>query len=82
MLMRRNGMRGTSPSIVTDLEQAGYLSRKRNGQRTQYTVNHEMPLRHPAETGLSVRDLLDVLPGLTPHEEADTRASSRVQRCL
>jgi hypothetical protein len=44
--------------VVADLEQAGYLSRKRVGRRTEHTVDRAKPLRHPAETGLTVRDLL------------------------
>ncbi|MER7195775.1 helix-turn-helix transcriptional regulator [Streptomyces flaveolus] len=59
----------TAQRIVADLEQTGYLSRERVGQRNEYTVNLDTPLRHPAETGLSVRDLLNLLTSL--HEEAD-----------
>lgn len=58
----------TAQRIVADLEQAGYLNRERVGQRTQYTVNLDTPLRHPAETGLSVRDLLKLLSSRTPEE--------------
>lgn len=47
----------TAQRVVADLEQAGYLSRERVDQRTEYTVDLDTPLRHPAETGLSARDL-------------------------
>ncbi|MFD3621689.1 MarR family transcriptional regulator [Streptomyces sp. NPDC058676] len=58
----------TAQRIVADLEEAGYLKRERGGQRTQYTVNLDTPLRHPAETGLSVRDLLKLLISRIPQE--------------
>jgi hypothetical protein len=45
-------------AIVADLEQAGYLYRQRAGRRNQYTLNLDRPLRHPAEDGLCVRDLV------------------------
>ncbi|MFF7452173.1 MULTISPECIES: MarR family transcriptional regulator [unclassified Streptomyces] len=64
----------TAQRIVADLEQTGYLSRERVGQRNQYTVNLDTPLRHPAETGLSVRDLLNLLTS-PAHEEADVDAA-------
>ncbi|MEU9397898.1 helix-turn-helix domain-containing protein [Streptomyces sp. NPDC048324] len=60
----------TAQRIVADLEQAGYLSRERTGRRAQYTVNLDTPLRHPAEAGLSVRDLMQLLTRRIP-EEAD-----------
>ncbi|MGW3099563.1 helix-turn-helix transcriptional regulator [Streptomyces sp. NPDC001102] len=58
----------TAQSIITDLEQADYLSRERVGRRTRYTVNLDATLRHPAETGLPVRALLDVLANPRPQE--------------
>jgi MarR family len=48
-------------AIVTDLEAAGYLTRTRTGRRTKYTVNRESLFRHPAQEGLQVGPLLDLL---------------------
>ncbi|MDX2680100.1 MarR family transcriptional regulator [Streptomyces soliscabiei] len=50
----------TAQSIVTDLEQAGYVRRERDGRRTRYTVCLDGTLRHPAEAHVSVRDLLEL----------------------
>ncbi|MFJ9729291.1 helix-turn-helix transcriptional regulator [Streptomyces sp. NPDC101209] len=61
----------TTQSIITDLEQADYLSRERAGRRTQYTVNLDATPRHPAEPGLSDRALLCVLTNHAP-QEGDT----------
>ncbi|MFI6357345.1 helix-turn-helix transcriptional regulator [Streptomyces sp. NPDC050743] len=51
----------TVQSIVTDLEQAGYLSRERDGRRTRYSLHLDDTLRHPADAHLTVRELLELL---------------------
>ncbi|MGW2939419.1 helix-turn-helix transcriptional regulator [Streptomyces sp. NPDC001156] len=51
----------TAQSIVTDLEQAGYLSRERDGRRTRYSLHLDSTLRYPAEAHLPVRELLELL---------------------
>lgn len=50
----------TAQGIVSDLEQAGYLSRERIGRRTRYTVQMDGAFRHPAEAGLPIRALLEL----------------------
>ena len=37
----------TAQAIVTDLEQAGCITRNRTGRRTRYTINPDSPFRHP-----------------------------------
>jgi DNA-binding Lrp family transcriptional regulator len=49
--------------IVTDLEEAGYLRRQRVGRRTRYLVNRDGLFRHPAEVGLSIGALLELMAG-------------------
>lgn len=44
--------------ILTDLEEAGILSREREGRRNRYSVHPGAPLRHPNESGGTVKDLL------------------------
>jgi predicted MarR family transcription regulator len=51
----------TVQAIVADLEAAGYLTRTRTGRRTVYTVNPDSLFRHPAQQGLRVGPLLDLL---------------------
>ncbi|MFD9595168.1 helix-turn-helix transcriptional regulator [Kitasatospora sp. NPDC059973] len=48
-------------AIVTDLDQAGYLTRPRTGRRNLYRIAAGTWLRHPAESGLSVAELRDLL---------------------
>ncbi|MEU9050376.1 helix-turn-helix domain-containing protein [Streptomyces sp. NPDC048384] len=50
----------TVQAIIADLEEAGYLHRQRIRRRTQYTLNLDQPLRHPAEGGLVLRALVEV----------------------
>lgn len=47
--------------IVTELEDAGYITRQRNGRRNSYEVHMHQPLRHPIESQRSVRDLLELI---------------------
>jgi DNA-binding Lrp family transcriptional regulator len=47
--------------IVTDLEEAGYLDRIREGRRNRYELNPETPLRHPMDREHAVGEILEVL---------------------
>lgn len=47
--------------IITDLEQAGYLSHERRGRTNHYSVLAAKQLRHPADSGPTVAELLAVL---------------------
>ncbi|TFC38667.1 winged helix-turn-helix domain-containing protein [Cryobacterium sp. TMT2-42-4] len=44
--------------IVTELEDAGYLEREREGRRNIYRLNTGMPLRHPLDRGHRIGQLL------------------------
>ncbi len=44
--------------IVADLEEAGILTRIRDGRRNRYEVHADKPLRHPVESHRTVQDLL------------------------
>ena len=47
--------------IVTDLVDAGYVTRKRVGRRNRYTVNGGLPMRHRAQLEHDIGELLDLL---------------------
>ena len=47
--------------IISDLEQAGYLSHTRAGRTNTYRIDPSKVLRHPAEAGLTVASLLSLL---------------------
>lgn len=40
--------RRNAQMIVTDLARGGYLTREKVGRRNRYSVNPELPMRHPA----------------------------------
>ena len=47
--------------IVTELCDAGYVSKVRQGRRNRYTVHLDRPLRHPVEGHCTVSELLDTV---------------------
>ena len=50
-------------NIITELEEAGYVSRERVGRRNRYEVHRDVPLRHARVVGRTIGDLLQ---GLEP----------------
>lgn len=47
--------------IVADLIESGYVESKRVGRRNRYRVNPDIAMRHPAQDGHQVGELLDLL---------------------
>lgn len=47
--------------IVTELVEAGYLTRKREGRRNTYKVHTKRPMRTPQARETEVGEILDVL---------------------
>lgn len=47
--------------IVTDLEEAGYLTKEKVGRNNQYSIKERIPLRHPLERHCNVGELLDLI---------------------
>ena len=54
----------TAQSIVTDLEQAGYLIVERHGRRRRHGIHLDATPPHPAEAHLPVPKLLALLTDL------------------
>ncbi|MFG2003976.1 helix-turn-helix transcriptional regulator [Spirillospora sp. NPDC048911] len=63
--------------IVTDLEEAGYLSRTKVGRRNTYTVNPDLPFRHPAEADHDVHDLLALFASAATSRDEHPRSADR-----
>ncbi|HEX2912594.1 MAG TPA: winged helix-turn-helix domain-containing protein [Chloroflexia bacterium] len=53
--------------ILVDLEAEGYIQHVREGRSNRYTTDLDKPLRHPAQRGQRVRDLLAQVLILTEH---------------
>jgi DNA-binding IscR family transcriptional regulator len=51
----------TAYSIVTDLVDAGYIVKEREGRRNRYDVQAQQPLREPTARETSIGEVLDVL---------------------
>ena len=51
----------SAANIVTDLEEAGYLTKTRDGRRNRYGVHGELPLRHPQHRHHTVGELIRFL---------------------
>lgn len=47
--------------IVGELEQAGVLTREREGRRNRYRIDTAVPLRHPLEAHCRIGDLLGMV---------------------
>ena len=52
--------------IVKNLEEAGVLSRQREGRRNRYRINMDKALRHPLESRSTVGSLLTMLREISP----------------
>jgi hypothetical protein len=55
--------------IVTELADAGYITRERNGRRNQYTIQSSLPLPDRSVRVKRVGDLLTILAGKTDAPE-------------
>ena len=47
--------------ILADLIDAGFVERERNGRQNHYSINRRVEMRHPAQLGREIGDLLDFL---------------------
>jgi DNA-binding IclR family transcriptional regulator len=52
--------------ILDDLEEAGCISRFRDGRKNRYEIHLDCSLRHPAQRGYTVRDLVKILTAPLP----------------
>ncbi len=62
--------------IVTELADAGYITRQRNGRRNQYTINGQYPLPDPIAREQNVGELLDILTATRGADERVDRTGT------
>lgn len=55
----------TAHAIVTDLVDAGYVVKDRDGRRNRYRIRTDLPLRDPIHAERTIGELLDLLVGRT-----------------
>ena len=51
----------TTHKIISDLEEAGFIKRRRSGRKNLYSVDATKPLRHHTKQDVLVSHLLDAL---------------------
>src|SRR5262245_29566218 len=59
--------------IVADLIETGYVESERVGRRNHYRINADAAMRHPAQEGHEIGELLKLLR-LTPQDPPASRA--------
>ncbi len=62
--------------IVTELADAGYIARERNGRRNRYTINALLPLPDPIAGEQNVGELLEILTATQGSERRVHRAGA------
>lgn len=53
--------------IVTDLVDAGYVVKGKNGRRNRYHIQEHLPLRDPISQERTIGEMLDLLVGVNIH---------------
>ena len=61
-IARRVGITERAPQrIVADLIETGYVESERVGRRNRYRINTDIAMRHPAQDGHEIGELLKLL---------------------
>jgi hypothetical protein len=53
--------------IVTDLVDAGYVVKHKDGRRNRYHIQEHLPLRDPISQERTIGEMLDLLVGMNAH---------------
>jgi DNA-binding MarR family transcriptional regulator len=62
--------------IVVDLAEAGFLERERHGRRNRYRINERTEMRHPAQEGYEIGELLDLLREVRSRRNRERQAAN------
>ena len=63
--------------IVAELEEAGYLSRMREGRANRYLVHEDVLLRHPVESHCTIAELIGMVTGRRAHAQPSRKGARR-----
>jgi DNA-binding transcriptional ArsR family regulator len=64
-------------AIVTDLVDAGYVVKDKDGRRNRYRIQEHLPLRDPITQERTIGEVLDLLVGVNTHR--NSRHEDRTQ---
>jgi hypothetical protein len=56
--------------IVTDLVDAGYVLKEKDGRRNRYRIQEHLPLRDPISQERTIGEMLDLLVGVNTHRNS------------
>lgn len=57
----------SAQGIVTDLVEAGYVVKDKDGRRNRYQIQEHLPLLDPIGTEPTIGEMLDLLVGVNTH---------------
>ena len=57
-------------AIVTDLVDAGYVIKDKDGRRNRYRIQEHLPLRDPITQERTIGEMLDLLVGVNTHRNS------------
>jgi len=68
-------------AIVSDLADAGYVVKERDGRRNRYVVQHHLPLPETTVRERTVGEVVDLLVGTKPRQRhTATATKTRAER--
>ena len=57
-------------TVVTDLVDAGYVVKDKDGRRNRYRIQEHLPLRDPITQERTIGEMLDLLMGVNTHRNS------------
>ena len=69
-------------AIVTDLVDAGYVVKDKDGRRNRYRIQEHLPLRDPITQQRTIGEMLDLLLGVNTHHATHDQVRTPAQRGL
>ena len=64
-------------TIVTDLVDAGYVIKVKDGRRNRYRIQEHLPMRDPITQERTVGEMLDLLVGVNTHRNSHNQDRTR-----
>jgi DNA-binding transcriptional ArsR family regulator len=64
-------------AIVSDLVDAGYVVKDRDGRRNRYRIQEDLPIRDPISAQRTVGEMLDLLVGTNEHRDGISQRDRR-----
>lgn len=67
----------TAHGIVSDLVDAGYVVKAKDGRRNRYRIQEHVPLGDPITQERTIGEILDLLVGVNAQRNTDSQAEVR-----